>query len=128
MAATTWNAAELDEIATRDELHIAPRRADGTLAKPRIVWMVRIDDDMYIRSAYGADGAWYRTTRTSREGHVNVGAVDKDVTFADIPASDNIQERIDAAYHAKYDRYPGPVASITAEAARATTLRVLPIG
>ena len=88
--------------------------------------MVRIDDDMYIRSAYGTEGAWYRTTHSTREGHVNVGAVDRDVTFVDIPASDAIQERIDAAYHAKYDRYPGPVASITAEKSRETTLRVVP--
>jgi hypothetical protein len=34
--------------------------------------------------------------------------------------------RIDAAYRAKYFRYPGPVASITAEQARETTLRLDP--
>ena len=42
-------------------------------------------------------------------------------------ATDAIQERIDTAYHAKYDRSPGPVASITAEKSRETTLRVVPV-
>ena len=126
MTETAWSPRELKEIAARDELRVAPRRTDGTLAKPRIVWAVRVGDDVYIRSVNGTDGAWYRTTRARHEGHVSAGAVDKDVAFLDIDHADSLQDRIDAAYRAKYSRYSGPVASITAGRARATTLRLIP--
>ncbi|MEY9931228.1 hypothetical protein ABH926_005877 [Catenulispora sp. GP43] len=126
MADTAWSTGELEQIASRDELDVAPRRNDGTLTKPRIVWMVRVGGDVYIRSVQGTEGAWYRTTRGRGEGHVNTGTVDKDVTFLDVEDSDGLQDRIDAAYRAKYSRYPGPVASITAAKARATTMRLVP--
>jgi hypothetical protein len=146
--ARTWSTAELEQIASRDELDVAPRRGDGTLTKPRIVWMVRVGDDVYVRSVKGTEGSWYRTTRGTGEGHVSTGTVDKDVAFLDVVDSgdtgstddtddtdgsnkttgstDNLQDRIDAAYRAKYSRYPGPVASITADKARATTMRLVP--
>jgi hypothetical protein len=126
MNATAWTEQELAEIDRRDELDIAPRRNDGTLARPRIVWAVRVDDDVYVRSVNGADGAWYRTTRARHQGHVSAGSVDRDVTFVDVTDDHGLEDRIDAAYRAKYRRYSGPVASITAAKARATTLRVLP--
>ena len=121
-----WSTRELEQLATRDELRIAPRRDDGTLAKPRIVWAVRVDDAVYIRSVNGTDGAWYRSTRARHEGHVSVAAIERDVAFLDIDPADAIGDRIDAAYHAKYASYPGPVARITAARARATTLRIVP--
>jgi len=90
MTGTAWSPRELKEIAARDELRVAARRTDGTLAKPRIVWAVRVGDDVYIRSVNGTDGAWYRTTRARHEGHVSVGAVDKDVAFLDINHADSL--------------------------------------
>jgi hypothetical protein len=126
MTTTAWNPAELEEFATQDELHVAPRRTDGTLAKPRTVWAVRVDGDVYVRSVNGAEGAWYRTTRARHEGHVSIGSVDKDVAFTDVEDADGLEDRIDAAYRAKYGRYSGPVASIIAGKARATTLRLEP--
>jgi hypothetical protein len=121
-----WTDQQLDEIARTDELRVAPRRSDGSLGKPRTVWAVRVGDDVYIRSVKGAKGAWYRTTRDSHEGHLTAGAVDTDVEFQDIGAADSVGDRIDAAYRDKYNRWPGPVASITADQARATTLKLSP--
>lgn len=111
-----WTQPQLAEIDRHDEVRVAPRRAGGTLAAPRIVWAVRVGEKVYIRSVDGADGAWYRTTRARHEGHMTAGTVDADV----------VCERIDAAYRAEYRRYPGPVASITAGRARATTLELDP--
>lgn len=129
MTATAWTEQDLAEIDRQDELDVAPRRADGSLAKPRIVWAVRVDDAVYVRSVNGAEGAWYRTTRASHEGHVTIGSVDRDVAFVDVDdAGDGLDDRIDDAYRAKYARYRGPVASITAAKARATTLRLTPLG
>ena len=126
MTSAPWTEQDLAEIDRHDELDIAPRRSNGSLATPRIVWAVRVDDAVYVRSARGTDGLWYRIARTRHEGHVTAGAVDSDVTFVDVEDSGELEERIDAAYRAKYARYSGPVASITAPKARATTLRVLP--
>ena len=124
---TEWTAQELAEIDRHDELDVAPRRSDGSLARPRTVWAVRVDDDVYVRSVNGSDGAWYRTTRARHEGHVTSGSVDRDVTFTDVENADGLEERVDAAYRAKYARYSGPVASITAARARTTTMRLTPL-
>jgi hypothetical protein len=53
------------------------------------------------------------------------GGVERDVTFEE--PGPEVHAGVDAAYHAKYDRYgPGPVGSVvTAEAVR-STLRVVP--
>ena len=59
MTGTAWSPRELKEIAARDELRVAPRRTDGTLAKPRIVWAVRVGDDVYIRSVNGTKYSRY---------------------------------------------------------------------
>jgi hypothetical protein len=126
MPAAAWTEQDLTEIERNDELSVALRRADGTLTKPRVVWAVRVGDEVYIRSVRGASGAWYRTTRTSYEGHVNIGAVDSDVAFDDVEHDPAFEDRIDAAYRSKYRRYTGPVATITGEEARATTLRLSP--
>ena len=47
---TTWTKDELDKIAAADELQIASLRPDATLSKPVTIWVVRIGDDLYIRS------------------------------------------------------------------------------
>ena len=121
-----WTEQQLAEIEQTDELQVAPKRGDGSLAGPRTVWAVRVGDEVYMRSVKGAAGGWYRTTRASHAGHLTGGAVDTDVDFADVDAKASIGDRIDAAYRAKYGRYPGPVASIIADKARATTLKLSP--
>lgn len=121
----TWSSDQLAAFDT-DEMHIAGRRADGTLRTPRIVWMVSVGDDLYTRSVNGPDAAWFRGTRATGEGHVSAGRVDADVTFHDVDAADPINDALDDAYRAKYRRYSGPVASITSPLARTATLRVSP--
>lgn len=41
---------ELVKIGSAEKLEIAPLRKDGTLRKPVIIWVVRVGDDLYIRS------------------------------------------------------------------------------
>jgi hypothetical protein len=54
---------------------------------------------------------------------VRAGGVERDVTFES--ADSAVQGGIDAAYHAKYDRYgPQIVGSVTGPQAHAVTLRV----
>lgn len=123
----TWASGELGAIAGTDELSIASRRRDGTLTSPRIIWSVRLGDDLYVRSVNGRGSAWFRGTLVRREGHIQAGGVSKDVTFTD-PA-DDLGDQIDAAYRSKYHRYAASIIDhITSPQARAATIRLVPTG
>ena len=117
---TTWTPEELDRVGQAEELHLATRRRDGGLSRYVTMWVVRAGEDLYVRSAYGPDNPWYRRAIAAGEGRVRAGGVDRDVTFA--PADPAVQGDIDAAYHAKYDRYgPQIVGSVTGPDGHAVT-------
>lgn len=119
-----WNSAELDKLAGRDEIDIAPRGADGELGRRVTIWAVGHGEALYIRSAVkGASAAWYRGVKQTHAGRLWGGRLVKDVTFADDHSVDN---ELDSAYRKKYGRYAGIVDSCLTADARATTLRVMP--
>lgn len=123
---TAWTDAELNKIGNAKEMEIAPRRQDHTLQKPRTIWVVRVGNNLYIRSWHGRNGDWYRGTRIRHEGHIRAGGVEKDITLVDIDSND-INNQIDAAYRDKYGRYSQYVAPMVKPEARATTMKLLPL-
>ena len=121
----TWTDDELSRIEASDELEIAPVRRDGTLRKALPIWVVRVDDALYVRAAYGPQTGWYRVARTSHAGRVQAGGVEKDVTIEDTDAS--VNDAVDAAYRAKYHRYAANIVdSVTNAQSRDTTLKLTP--
>ena len=122
---TAWTSDELKKIGTAEELHIASRRSDGTLRKSVIIWVVRVGDELYIRSVNGRTSAWFRGVQTFHEGHIRAGDVDKDVTFVDKQDS-NINDQIDTAYITKYRRYASIAKSMVTPAVRAATIKLVP--
>jgi hypothetical protein len=122
---TTWTSDELDRIAAAEELDIAPLRRDGTLRNPVTIWVVRVGDDLYVRSYRGRDGAWFRAAQVRHKGRIQAGGVEKDVTFVE-ESDPAINDQIDAAYHAKYRRYPQYVAPMLTAEVKSTTLKLLP--
>jgi len=127
---TDWTPAELDEIEGTGEVDVATRRRDRTLRRARIVWIVRHDDAVYVRSVNGTGAAWYRGVQTRHEGALAAGRLQRDVAFVEAGehAGDGsgLDDALDAAYRDKYGRSSSAVAAITSVAARATTLRVDP--
>jgi hypothetical protein len=122
---TTWKSDDLTRIGTADQLQLASLRRDGTLRNPVTIWVVRLGDDLYIRAVNGRTGAWFRGTQVRHEGRIQADGVSKDVTFAD-PDHD-IGDQVDAAYRAKYGRYPARFLDpALAPQARAATLRLVP--
>ena len=122
---TTWTRDELDKIGKADELEIAALRHDGTLRMPVIIWVVRHKEDLYVRSGYGRDAAWFRGTQVSHEGHIEAGSIDKNVAFED--ADHALDEQIDAVYRRKYGRYDAQyVDTVVTPEARSTTIRLVP--
>src|SRR5512135_2997144 len=122
---TTWTNDEITKIGTAEELQIASRRSDGTLRNPVTIWVVRLGDDLYVRSVNGRAAAWFRGTQVRHEGRIQAGGMEKDVTFVEVADSDlNVQ--IDAAYRTKYRRYPQYVAPMLVPEARAATIKLVP--
>jgi hypothetical protein len=127
VTSTAWNEQELAELDARDEVRIASVRKDGTLTSGRIIWAVRLGDEVYVRSVNGRDSAWFRGTRARNEGRIEVGGLTKDVAFVDIDASDEIEDRIDRAYASKYRNYAKSIIDqINSPEARAATIRLVP--
>ncbi len=122
---TTWTSDELNKIGKAEELRIAALRRDNTLRKQIIIWVVRLGDDLYVRCANGREGAWFRGVLTRHEGRIWVAGVEKDVTFIEETDPD-INAQIDAAYLAKYRRYPSYVAPMVTEKVRAATIKLVP--
>lgn len=120
-----WDESELRRVGAATELRISSRRPDGTLRPAVTIWHAAVGDALYIRSAHGPENGWFRRALRSGAGRVTAGGVEKDVTFE--LADEAVAPAVDAALHAKYDRYgPGPVGAITGPDAAATTLLVMP--
>jgi hypothetical protein len=80
---TAWTDEELERIGEAQELQLASERPDGTLRPYVTMWVVRVDDDLYVRSAYGANNPWFRRANESGVGRIRSGGVERDVTFAE---------------------------------------------
>jgi hypothetical protein len=122
---TAWTNEELNKIGSAEELRIATLRRDGTLRKPVIIWVVRLDDDLYVRCVNGREGAWFRGALTRHEGHIWVGGVGKGVKFVE-ETDPGINAKIDEAYLTKYQRYPQWVAPMVTPKVRAATIKLVP--
>jgi hypothetical protein len=118
-----WSSDELRQIGDSTELELASCGADGNLEPFTTMWVVSADGELYVRSAGGADRPWYRQALKAGQGAIRAVSIEADVTFEDAPTAPHAV--IDAAYHAKYDRFgPGPVGHVTGTAAHPNTIRL----
>jgi hypothetical protein len=119
-----WTSDELDAIEAAEELDLASVRQDGTLRKPVTMWVVRVGDEVYVRSVNGRGASWFRGAQSRQEAHIRAGGVEKDV---DLIETDDLDDELDTAYREKYGRrYPSIVPSIVTPEARAATLELVP--
>ena len=122
---SAWTSEELDKIGKAEELTLSSLRRDGTLRKPVIMWVVRVDNDLYVRSVNGRTSDWFRGVQSRHEGQIKAGGVVKDVTFIEV-IDENVNAQIDAVYADKYRRYASIIPSINDPKARAATIRIVP--
>jgi hypothetical protein len=122
----TWSRDELSKLEAAEELELASLRPVGTMWRPVTIWVVRVDDELSVRSWRGPTGAWFRATQGCYEGRIQAGVVGRDVTFVE-EADEAVNDRIDAASRSKYRRcgarYLEPM---VAPAARAATIKLVP--
>ena len=120
-----WSDGELSVIGTADEIHIAPDRADHTPGPAVPIWVVRVGDDLYVRSYRGPSGSWYRRAKRNGSGRVRVGGIDHAVRFTS--ADPTVRTQVDDAYRAKYGRYGnGYVRPMISDTVAETTLQLQP--
>jgi hypothetical protein len=120
-----WASDDLVRVADSDEVKLASRRADDSLRKAITIWAVRVEDAVYVRSAYGPENPWYVRAKASGAGQLTVGGTRYDVTF--LVPDPSVDEAVTAAFHAKYARYPARiVATVVSDAAARCTLRIEP--
>jgi hypothetical protein len=103
-----WTELQLERIGAAEELEVAFI----------VVWVVRVDSDLYVRSFHGTVGGWYRRVQQSRRARIRAGGLEHDVTFraaqpADTPA-------ITRAYRTKYALSPYMEAMVGPDASSAT--------
>jgi hypothetical protein len=117
-----WTSDELNKIGAAEELEIATVRNDGTLRKPVTIWVVRVGDDLCVRSVNGRSATWFRGALDRHEAHIQAGGVDKDVLLVE---TDDLNDEIDAVYRVKYRRYAASIVNTTlTPQARAATLKL----
>ena len=122
---STWTGDELGRIGAAEELQLASLRRAGTPRPYVTMWVVRAADDLYVRSAFGPDNAWFRRAKAGGAGRIRAGGLERDVTFAE-PAL-GVHAAIDAAYHSKYDRHgPRIVGTVVGPDAEAVTIKLVP--
>jgi hypothetical protein len=125
---TASTTAELDGIGAADELEVTSLRSDGTLRNLTTIWVVRLGDDLYVRSVNGRTSGWFRGAQVRHEGRIRAGGVEKDITFVDGDGDGDVADRIDDAYRSKYRRYAESIVGTTlAPEARAATLKLVPL-
>ena len=107
-----------------DDLHIAPFRADGTIyGTPTWIWSVVVDGDLYVRAYNGTSSSWYKAAVKQKAGKITAAEQTTEVCFE--PADGEVNDRIDAAYRAKYSSSPYLKAMIS-DRARSATVRISP--
>jgi hypothetical protein len=123
----SWTAGHLDRIGAAEELAIATARDDGSLRAWVPIWVVRVGDDLYMRSGGGTAGVWYRHAAARHEARIRANGIEDDARLA--PASASARAEINDAYRAKYARYAGSyLRPLLSAAAQEATLRLLPRG
>ena len=113
---------EIEEIAAKDDFHIAPYREDGeTYGTPTWIWSVLVDGRLYVRAYNGTNSRWYQSALEQKAGKIEAAGMEKQVEFK--PVSGDINEKIDKAYKEKYGSN-SYLSSMISEHARQATIEV----
>lgn len=122
----SWNAEHLAAIGSARELEIATVRPDGTLHPWQPIWVVAVDEQVYIRTWKRRDSGWFGRAVRSGCARIRVPGLEADVAVGDVGDTDAaLRSEVDEAYRAKYGD-GGSTVRMTGEEAAASTLRLSP--
>jgi hypothetical protein len=125
--APPWTEGQLAAIARIKELAINAPRSDGSLRRWTPIWVVRVDEDVYVRTWFRRTGGWFGHAVGSGRARVRAPNLEADVVVEEIgPADASLRAAIDAAYREKYGATDGAVGRMVGDEAAGTTLRLSP--
>ena len=126
---TKWEINELEKIGKAEELKLFPLNKDGEFFSSVIIWIVRVDQELFVRSYKGAKGSWYQHVQLNHKGRISASGITKDVNFIRIDKEDKtLNDKIDQEYRLKYQKYgKAYVDPMISSQAQATTIRLEPI-
>jgi hypothetical protein len=119
----TWHRDQLSRIAGSEELQITTGRPDGTQRRWTPIWVVRVGDGLYIRSAGGRGSDWYRHATLHNRARVRAGGIETEVAVQSV-ADPALSAQVTDAYRAKYGNQASLVAMFYQPPAIEATLRV----
>ncbi|NMO04015.1 DUF2255 family protein [Gordonia sp. TBRC 11910] len=114
-------------LGDAQEIEITSYRKDGTLRRWVPVWSVPVGDAVYLRSAFGIDGGWYKWASIKGIGRVRVGDLESDVALV-LDTGEEVQQQVDDGFSSKYRNGGGALRTMITEPARSATLRLEPVG
>jgi len=116
----------LERIGSARELQIAVKRDDGTLRRWVPIWVVLVDEQIYVRTWYRRETGWFGHVLGSGRARIRVPGLEADVAVKDVSGETaSLRTGVDAAYRAKYGSSSSTDSMVTPEAA-ATTLQLSP--
>ncbi|MET9327605.1 DUF2255 family protein [Tsukamurella sp. NPDC003166] len=119
-------SALTDALGHAQEIEISSYRKDGTLRRWVPIWTVPVGDAVYLRSAFGVDGGWYKWAKIKGVARVRAGGVEADVAL--VPdTTDDVQQQVDAGFESKYPRGGAATRTMVTEPARSATVRLEPV-
>ncbi len=119
-----WSQEHLRNIASSDDLHIAPLRDDGvTYGTPTWIWSVVVDGALYARAYSGRSSRWHQAALRQKAGRITAAGMTKDVAFE--PVEGAVNHAIDEAYRTKYRGSPH-LEPMIGPRARAATVKIIP--
>jgi hypothetical protein len=117
----------LEALRTTHEVQIEPRSPDAQSQQPVTIWVVVVDDDVYVRSYKGPQGRWYQSLLAHPEGVLHAGG--RAIPFRAIRVSDpQTVARVSESYRHKYEQlWPKETAEMLRDEVLPTTLRLEPL-
>jgi hypothetical protein len=113
----------LNQLNSREEIEIETQSATGRTHRTTI-WVVVVDNNVYVRSVRGRSGRWYREITANPQGAIYGDG--RSLSVRAIPVTDPATiARVSNAYLQKYRHSPF-VNSMVREETLPTTLRLEP--
>ena len=118
-----WDPATVEQLADTREIEVAVPAAGRPDARTPI-WIVAVDDNLYVRSWKGEAGIWYQRALRHGIGSIVTGGQRRHVHFTPINDA-GINARIDEAYQRKYGK-SSYTEAMTQPPAASSTMRLDP--
>ena len=119
-----WALDTARAVTAPQEVQVVTRRGDGTLRRPRTIWVVGDGGRVFVRSEKGREADWFRWALATGTGQLISGDATHDVRLTEVTVAD--VPRVDAAYRAKYGQHAAVVDRLQAPRAQAATLELHP--